>query len=75
MSSFFSEYELYSLNDIASEFGLEPNNPILYGLYLSRNPELSQEDRDYIQNHMNKLIKKQNNINQKNLQYLERHKN
>lgn len=71
--SVFSENEIYSIDDIANEFGLERNNPILYGLYLSRNPDLDQEERDNVKYYMNKLIKKQQNINKKNIEHMERH--
>jgi hypothetical protein len=71
--SVFSENELYSLEDIANEFSLESENPILYGIYLARNPELNQDEKDNIKYYMNKLIKKQQNINKKNLEHLERH--
>lgn len=71
--SVYSENEIYSLDDISNEFGLEKNNPILYGLYLARNPELDQEEKDNIKCYMNKLIKKQQNINKKNLEHMERH--
>jgi hypothetical protein len=43
--SVFSENELYSLEDIVNEFSLESENPILYGIYLARNPELNQDER------------------------------
>lgn len=71
--SCFSENEIYSLEDIAIEFNLEKENPILYALYLSRNPELSQDERDNITYYMHKLIKKQQNINKKNIDYMEKH--
>lgn len=71
--SFFSENELYSLEDIANEFSLDRENPILYGLYLARNPELDQDEKDNVKCYMNKLIKKQQNINKKNLEHMERH--
>jgi hypothetical protein len=54
--SVFSENELYSL-DIVNEFSLESENPILYGIYLARNPELNQDEKDNIKYYMNKLIK------------------
>jgi hypothetical protein len=45
--SVFSENELYSLEDM-NEFSLESENPILYGIYLARNPELNQTGKDNI---------------------------
>lgn len=71
--SCFSENEIYSLDDIANEFWLDKSNPILYGLYLARNPDLSQDERDNITYYMNKLIKKQQNINKKNIEHMEKH--
>ena len=71
--SCFSENEIYSIDDIANEFGLDHSNPLLYGLYLSRNPELEQEERDQITAHINKLIKKQNRINRINIEHMEKH--
>ena len=69
----FSENEIYSLDDIAIEFGLREEDPFLYALYLNRNPELNQDERDTITAYMNKLIKKRNNINRRNINYLTQH--
>jgi hypothetical protein len=71
--SFFSENEIYSIEDIMDEFGLERTNPLVYGLYLSRNPDLSQDEKDDVKGYMNKLIYKQKKINQKNIEYMEKH--
>lgn len=73
MNGCFSANEVYSLDDIATEFNLEPNNPLLYGLYLARNPELEHEEKEYIKCYMDKLINKQRKINQINLNYMTQH--
>lgn len=75
MNGCFSGNEMYSLEDISAEFNLSHENPLLYGLYLARNPELEEEEKAYIKEYMDKLIKKQNKINQRNIHYLERHLN
>lgn len=69
----FSENEIYSINDIMLEFDLEENNPLVYGIYLSRNPELNQDEKDTIKAYMNKLIKKVNKMNERNIQYMTQH--
>lgn len=73
MNGCFSANEVYSLEDIAIEFNLEPNNPLLYGLYLARNPELEHEEQEQIKCYMDKLIKKQQNINRRNIEYMTQH--
>lgn len=73
MNGCFSANEVYSLDDIAIEFNLEHNNPILYGLYLARNPELEHEEKENIKCYMDKLIKKQQNINRRNVEYMTKH--
>lgn len=75
MDSYFSENEIYSLDDIINEFGLERNDPLLYGIYLSRNPNVEHEEKELIKAHIDKLIKKQQKINKINLEYMTRHIN
>lgn len=71
--SYFSENEIYSLDDIATEFNLNSDDPLLYSLYLHKNPDLSQDERDGIKSHIDKLVKKITKINRINMQYMERH--
>jgi hypothetical protein len=48
-----------------NEFSLESENPILYGIYLARNPELNQDEKDNIKYYMNKLIKNSRTLTKK----------
>lgn len=73
MSGCFSGNELYSLEDIGAELNLSHDNPLLYGVYLARNTDLEEEEKNYIKCHMDKLIKKRNKINKINLNYMEQH--
>lgn len=73
MSYYFSENEVYSLDEIATEFNLNSDDPLLYSIYLHKNPDLSQDERDDIKSHVDKLVKKITKINSINLRYMERH--
>jgi hypothetical protein len=72
--SCLSGNEIYSLEDIANEYFLEKDDPVLYTLYLSRNPELDQDEVDNIKAYIAKLVKKNRRINQLNMEYMDRHK-
>ena len=71
--SYFSENEIYSLDDIANEFNLGREDPLLYAMYLHKNPDLSQDEKDSINSHVAKLVKKITKINKINLRYMDRH--
>jgi hypothetical protein len=66
--SFFSENEIYSIEDIISSSGWA-NNPLVY--LPSVTSDLSQDEKDDVKGYMNKLIQKK--INQKNIEYMEKH--
>jgi hypothetical protein len=71
--SFFSENEIYSIDDIAVEYSLNHDNPLLFTLYLDKNRELDQDEVDYIKSHIAKLTKKINRINAINLKHMDKH--
>lgn len=69
----FSENEIYSLQDISSQYNLDGTNPILYALYLELNPDLTENEKTFIKNYIQKIINKQQKINEINIKYMEKH--
>jgi hypothetical protein len=59
-----SEFEIYSLEDIANEFGFKIDDPLLYAGISKRNPELSQED--YYNMILKTAIRRQKSLNERN---------
>lgn len=66
----FSENEICSLEDIANRYGLSNKSPMLYAIYIHENPLLTEDEKIEINNHIDKLKKRESNINKLNLSYL-----
>jgi len=71
----FSENEIHSLPEIAAQYSLSENDPMLWGLYLVLNKDiLDESEKEQIINIMRRLRSKNNNIARRNLEYMDRHK-